>query len=75
MSEVGDDYFHEFLRELGDWGRTCDGRPQGTTIIEKQLDFGFGSVPQSVSEEFTRYRSVDTTRLLGGVSNHLSRRT
>jgi len=59
VNEVGDDYFHELLWELGDWGRTvtCGGRLRGGSK-EQPDDFGFGSVPKLVDEEFTRFRSL-----------------
>ena len=63
VSEVGDDYFHELLWELGDWGRMRGERLWGATK-EQPDDFGFGSVPKLVDEEFTRCRGVSETRLL-----------
>jgi len=65
VNKVGDDHLHELLWELGDWGWACGGRPLGTPI-EQPIDFGFGSVPKLVNEEFTRCRSVNATRLVNG---------
>ena len=61
MNEVGDNYFHELLGELGDLGWACDGCLRGTST--ELLDFGFGSVPKLVDEEFICYRDVNTARL------------
>jgi len=48
VNEEGDDYCHDLLRKLGDWGRsrrTCGGRLWGTSN-EQPLDFGFDLVPE-----------------------------
>ena len=64
VSEVGNDYLHELLWEPGDWRWTCGGRLWGR---ERLHDFGFGSVPKLVDEEFTRCRSVNKTTSLNGM--------
>ena len=53
VSEVRDNQFHELLRELGDWGRICGGRPWGIST-EHPLDFGFGSVLKLINKQFNR---------------------
>lgn len=58
VNEVGDYYFYKLLGELGDWGWTSGGSLRSTPT-ERLLDFGFGPVPKSVYEKFTRYRSVN----------------
>ena len=74
INEVGDDDLHRFLREFGDWGRTCDGWLH-VRKREKPFDFGFGPVPKPVNEELVRYHSVNATRLSDRMGNDLSRRT
>jgi hypothetical protein len=59
VNEVGDNQFHKLLWELGDWGRMCGGRVQGTST-EQRLDFGFVSVPKLVSQQSNRCNSVKT---------------
>jgi hypothetical protein len=53
VNEVGDDRFHEVLRELGDWGRTCGRCIQGTSA-EQPLDSGLAPVPQLICEQLGR---------------------
>ena len=48
-NEVGDNQSHELLRELGNWGQMCSGRPLGTST-ERPVDFGFCPVPKLVNK-------------------------
>ena len=45
VNEVGDDHFHDLLREIGDWGRAWGGRLWGTSTV-RPVDLGFGPVPK-----------------------------
>jgi len=49
VNEVVDYHFHEFLRNPGEWGRTCDGRFTDTPRTGL-LDSGLGSVPDYLGE-------------------------
>jgi len=66
IGEAGDDHFHKFLGEFGDRGRACGGRLLHIST-ERPSDYGFGSVPDSVNEEFTRYYDVSKTQFLNGI--------
>ena len=70
VNEVGDDYFHELLWELGDWGRRCGGRLWGASDKQREKS-SFGSVPKSVDEEFIRCRTVNEIGSLDGIWKHL----
>jgi hypothetical protein len=63
INEVGDNLFHEFLREFGD-GRTCGRHLRSTSTERYPFDPSNGSVTNFVNKQFSRYHGVNTTRLL-----------
>jgi len=58
VDEAGNDHFHKFLGEFGDGGWACGGRLLHIST-ERPSDYGFGSVPDSVNEEFAHCYNVN----------------
>ena len=61
MDEIGDNIFHDFLREFDEW-RGMRVRDLRDTPIEGLSDFGFRSVPNLVDEQLTHYDDVSKIR-------------